>query len=324
MNLMENIAYYRNVYDLITTEAGVIPVRFSRQQLEHYAESPVYKMRSMCPSGIAFELVTDAVWIKMDYEIKGNTRNYCYFDVLIDDIQTTSIEEKNYTQASGSWTYHIPQVSSEQERKITVYLPHNAELIIKCIRLSEGASVHPVQRGERPRLLCLGDSITQGMDARHPYVTYPVAVARHLGWDMLNQGIGGYVFNQDSLDESLSFRPDWITIAYGTNDWGKCDTLLSFQLNCRAYMDNIVRIFPHSRILLFTPLWRHNQDEHKQTGTLQDIRHSMEEIGAAYPSVHVVDGLSLVPHEEHLYVDGVHPSDEGFGHYAQQIIARLD
>ena len=43
----------------------------------------------------------------------------------------------------------------------------------------------------------------------------PVQLARFFEMDLLNQGVGGYIFNARSLDEEISYQPDVVTVAYG-------------------------------------------------------------------------------------------------------------
>src|SRR5690606_37350992 len=97
-------------------------------------------------------------------------------------------------------------------RRVTIYLPHLAELTIQAIRYSDGAVVEPASASPPAgRLLCLGDSITQGMDAKYPSSTYPVLLSRFLGMHVLNHGVGGYLFDKSSLAPKLAYEPDLIT-----------------------------------------------------------------------------------------------------------------
>jgi len=37
----------------------------------------------------------------------------------------------------------------------------------------------------------------------------------------------------------------------------------------------------------------------------------------------VIDGLDLVPHHDDFYVDGLHPTDQGFLHMALHLAQRI-
>ena len=72
------------------------------------------------------------------------------------------------------------------------------------------------------RLLAFGDSITQGVDVVHPSLAYAPTLARLMDADSRNKGIGGEVFFPALLEEKEDLDPDFVTVAYGSNDWSKC------------------------------------------------------------------------------------------------------
>lgn len=140
---------------------------------------------------------------------------------------------------------------------------------------------------------------------------------------LLNQGVGGYIFNADSLDENLPFKPQIVTVAYGTNDWVRYETMAQFRYQCSAYIDAVSRHYSYARIFVMTPIWRKIRNERKPLGTFDELVQTIKEICADHPSIHVIDGESLVAHCGRLFADGTHPTDEGFAHMALNLYKQI-
>ena len=49
-------------------------------------------------------------------------------------------------------------------------------------------------------MICFGDSITQGYTSKFSSLSYVNQVARALNAEVVNQGIGGYYFNEATID----------------------------------------------------------------------------------------------------------------------------
>lgn len=334
MDLTAAAKLIRNHLSVQQTEEGIVPLRFTERQLGVYARQDNYRVRSLCPAGIRIDVVTDSDYVRFHYEIKDACRKWAYFNVFVDEIWVTDIGEEGLETRKAQFHFDIPSQPADSAgngrrpaRRVTIDLPHSAEIVLHSFELSDGASVAPAPEPER-RLLAFGDSITQGMDARHPASTYPALIARQLGMGLLNQGVGGYVFEADSLDPALAamYKPDLITIAYGTNDWGRYETLQQFRLKCADYLAGVASLFEGVPIVVMTPLWRKDRTEPKKLGAFDLIGQTIAELAAAYPAMRVLDGARLIPHLPRLFGDGLHPTDEGFAHIAMNVIhqAELD
>lgn len=75
------------------------------------------------------------------------------------------------------------------------------------------------------KVLWLGDSITQGYGPLRSSCTYVSVANRILNYDIINQGIGGYIYDKNSLMKMEGYEPDKIIVALGTNQYK--DNLLS-------------------------------------------------------------------------------------------------
>ena len=80
----------------------------------------------------------------------------------------------------------------------------------------------PARKNEK--VLWLGDSITQGFGPLRSAQTYVSVANRLLNYDIVNQGIGGYIYDKKSLMKMDGYTPDKIIVALGTNQFG-CETM---------------------------------------------------------------------------------------------------
>jgi lysophospholipase L1-like esterase len=146
--------------------------------------------------------------------------------------------------------------------------------------------------------------------------------------EILDQAIGGEIFDKKILDAALPFDPDLITVAYGTNDWAVQPNQETFLTAAEAFFERIKEIYPDKKIVYISPIWR--GDYQRPYGT-QDTAvglfdTSVKELQALAKenSLFVVDGIPLTPHISDFFADQIlHPNDLGFGFYAENLLREL-
>lgn len=292
--------------------------RFTEKQLrvyEKYGEAT--KIRTGCLAGVFIGIKTSSKTIDVEFRLKGRARNYIGLDLESDGIVIKSVRMKDLLPEISHLKFNLFQFPDQREREIKLYLPVSVEVEL----VSFGPHGEPLEKPGK-KILFLGDSITQGMDCISPVCAYPVVTARILGSDYINQGVGGFVFDAESLDENLSFEPDIITVAYGVNDWGMDLADQQIKKSVCEYLEKLKKIFPQSKIFVITPIWTEREDQKKKAGTLQDVRKIIQD-SARNLKCNVIDGLSLVPHNSFYFVDGVHPNETGHLCYGINLAARL-
>jgi lysophospholipase L1-like esterase len=310
------VQYFRNCLSVHETLDGLVPLRFSQEQFSVYARTELFRQRSLCTAGVTLDIVSNSPSIQLDYSIRSFARDWVYFDIFLDGVFVESIGAAPINAQVGFLRYE-PAVEQGTVHRITIYLPHNAELVINGLSFMEGSFVEPAPRPGR-RILCLGDSITQGMAARHPSSTYPVLLSRTLDAELINQGVGGYVFEKESLEGFPEWIPDIVTIAYGTNDWMQRSSASEFEKKCTDYLVKASRLFASAQIIVITPLHRMDASTARVSGNFASIGETIKRVCSGI-SGHdiggislVVDGSCLVPHQSRFFDDGLHPTDEGF------------
>ncbi len=307
----------KNTLDIDVSD-GVRYKRFTPGQYEEYGKQAFLLLRSNCPAGVCLDLCTDSDYIAVSYQVREKARNWLYFDCYVDGVLCCSAGQVPVGGGAGEMRCDLPNEKGAS-RRVTVYLPHLVELVLTGVGLSDNASVRATSPFEK-NLLCLGDSITQGMSALRPSSAYPVQLARYFGMNLLNQGVGGYFFEQNSLDKGIAYQPDIVTVAYGTNDWTVCKTPGEYREKVRGYFKTLTDVFPEAQIFVITPVWRSDCADMRPIGGFPVVSDILREELRMYPQIGVIDGQTVMPHIPTLFNDGLHPNDEGFMHYALKLI----
>ena len=317
---------------------GVCLKRVTDVQMGHYEGcNDRWPLRARCDAGCVLVFKTDSRVLDVSFSVVMGARQYLGLDVAVDGVVVRSVYVDDFAKPekivmtnnaqgdarvilaeAGRFGIRLFEYAEKKERTVCVYLPQSVALAFTGVEVDEGALVASVERPKR-KLLCLGDSITQGMDAKHPMTAYTTQLARLLDAELLNQGVGGHIFDVDSFDEGLAFDADVVTIAYGTNDWNGNKTVEEIQNNVRAYLEKVTGRYPLADVYVLGPIWRTIGDEIRAGGNLWDFSQVILKTAQEFEGVTCVDGLALVPHQEHVLPDGTHPNDEGFLHYALNV-----
>ena len=326
--------------------------RFTEAQAEVYkraAEIDPDKMhfytKTYATSGVRLAFRTDSRRLRFEFEILpgGSSRTYAGFDLYQDGLMTGHTNVNCTHVKSGCIDFSL----QEGEKTVELCLPWSVVTLLKNVELDDGATVKAASR-ER-KMICFGDSITQGYDAMFPSMSYASRIARLLNADEINKGIGGEIFNPPLAAEPDAIEPDLITVAYGTNDWSKCTRDELFQ-NAKAFYTNLSGLYPNAKIFAITPICLGTAGitgeimKFDVTQTNADIRlsdfpsdiHRRSPGGGAHvdavigeaiqglANVTHVNGWKLTPGVKDFYADQwLHPNDLGFGVYASNLYREL-
>jgi len=144
-----------------------------------------------------------------------------------------------------------------------------------------------------------------------------------LGAEELNKAIGGEAFFPELAKLKDSFEPDYITVAYGTNDWANVEKELIIE-NCKGFYENLSVNYPNIKIFAITPIWRKEMYEEKPGGKFEEIEDIIRNCTKELKNVTVVSGFDFVPQDEKYYADlRLHPNDDGFQLYAENLYNKI-
>ena len=284
---------YFGAYEFNETEDGYLQAfQYSKEQIAYFKKAfDFWYDRCTASTSKTLEFVTEAKEISFDYKIlwKGSEDS---FELAINE-RIIDIRYVHGMDEEGKLSFMLPAGS----KKVTVYLPADATVVIR--NFETDAPVAPAEKGAK--VLWLGDSITQGFGPLRSACTYVSVANRILNYDIINQGIGGYVYDKNSIMEMPGYKPEKIIVALGTNQFG-CETMKDVE----EFYKQLMKVYGDTPVLCVSPLWR--GDVPNSEDTLTRFCENVKKIAGSYKNVKVVDGFELVPHLSEYYLDKLHPN----------------
>ena len=203
--------------------------RFTGEQEMLYKDrSPDYYKKSFATSGIALRFRTDSETLSFSACVAaGSSRRYFAFEVLVNGVRIGILSNFDETAMTGNYTaaelsfgaFSKAFALGTGDKEVKILFPWSVAAVLQELTLDDGATVTPVKAGKK--ILCYGDSITQGYDALYPSSKYMTRCADLLGAEEYNKAIGGEVFWPPMAATWEPFTPDYVWVAYGSNDWRK-------------------------------------------------------------------------------------------------------
>lgn len=302
--------FYFGAYSFEETEDGYLQAfQYTKDQIAYFKGAfDFWYDRCMASTAKTLEFLTEATEISFDYKITwmGSPDS---FEVAVDGLITQIIYVKDIKE-EGRVTFTLP----EGDKEVVVYLPADATVVIKNFEINDEVDI-PFKT---EKVLWLGDSITQGFGPLRSSQTYVSVANRILHYDIINQGIGGYVYDKKSLMKMEGYTPDKIIVALGTNQYGT-ETMTDIE----EYYERLMEIYGNEiPVLCITPLWR--GDNMEGVPTLIKFCEKLKEICRKYTNVQIVDGFTLVPHLPEYYLDNLHPNGLGTEVYGRNLVLAIE
>ncbi len=287
------------------------PYRFSDEQIDLYkVENDVFYKRIINSGGLTLEFKTNAESFGFDYYFPVIC-SWDTIDVYVNGEMTASAEVHDLAEEKGKRKGHVDFTLPEgNNKKVCVYFPCESTMFIKNLVIN--GSYSAVKKDKKPKVLWLGDSITQGYGSHVGSLTYVHVANRILDWDVLNQGIGGYGFFSRILTK-LDYSPDKIIVAFGTND----KLTPYFKQNVETFVKTLTEMYKDVPVLLITPIWRPDM-----TG-IPEAREHITFVAGKYKNVSVVPGDNLVPNAKPFIADVVHPNSIGCEYYGTRLVKAI-
>ena len=300
---------YFGAYSFEETEDGYLQAfQYSKPQMEYFKGAfDFWYERCSATTAKTIEFLTEATKISFDYRIiwKGSEDS---FELMVDGLISEIIYVKDVAD-KGTIEWSLP----EGRKSVVIYLPADATVLLKNFAINAGA--------ERPEKTCkvlwLGDSITQGYGPLRSAETYVSIANRLLGYDIINQGIGGYVYDKKSLMPMEGYHPDKIIVALGTNQYGT-----ESMKDVEEYYETLMSIYGNDiPVLCISPIWRGDHPE--EAAILERFCENVKRIAGSYSNVKVIDGFRLVPHLSEYFLDNLHPNCLGTETYGRNLVLEM-
>ncbi|MBP5265094.1 MAG: SGNH/GDSL hydrolase family protein [Lachnospiraceae bacterium] len=298
--------------------------QYSKAQEDYFKEAfDFWYERCTASTAKTIEFVTEATKVSFDFKLiwMGSPDS---FELAVDgqitkiayvmDFMKEGMPEPDFSKGFPGW--NLPKEGKiewelpEGKKSVVIYLPADATVLLRNFTLNAAAE----RPAKNEKVLWLGDSITQGFGPLRSGQTYVSVANRLLNYDIINQGIGGYIYDKNSLMKMEGYQPDKIIVALGTNQYGD-ETMERVE----EYYETLTGIYGNEiPILCISPIWRGDQPEGYEK--FVDFCENIKKIAGSYKNVTVVDGFTLVPHLKEYYLDNLHPNCLGTETYGRNLV----
>ena len=286
------------------TEDGYLQAfQYTKSQMDYFKNvSEFWYNRCFASSAKTIECTTRATKISFGYKLlwEGSKDTV---ELYVNGVAETIHYVKDMDE-EGTLSFEL----NEGEKQVVIYLPADATILLRDFSID--AEYTPAKKTEK--VLWIGDSITQGYGPLRSAYTYVSVANRLLNYDIVNQGIGGYVYDKNTMVPMDGYKPDKIIIAMGTNQCFS-ETMEAVE----QYYESLKNVYGDTPVLCISPIWR--GDHPDRFDDFVRFCTNVKKIAGQYPNVKVVDGFSLVPHLNEYYMDKLHPNCLGMDLYGRNL-----
>lgn len=211
-----------------------------------------------------------------------------------------------------------------ERHRVRMWLPCLAGCSVGRV-LGDGTFIDPVE--PTPALLVIGDSIAQGFVAGDPALTWPALLAVRLGLGLVNQGVGGQVFQPGSLaGANGALQPEAIVVELGENYRYETCRAESVRRDVRGFLSGLATMWPDVPTWVLTPIW-HSERVYRTNprSCFSELSDIISEEVAAHPQMTLVHGTRLLDADPTLMADGYeHPNANGSSIIAERLALTME
>lgn len=338
--------------------SGIIPRR-----LPHWTRPqvpPFMVAVTTQPSGIRLEFESDTQVVELDVKLARFDRppegvRPAVFDLVIDDddVRATRgeggdrvrIDPADPTQVDiqrgPPCTLRLDQLPPGMKR-LALWLPTNARVELKELRVEAGATVTPPAASTGRRWAHHGSSISHCTEAHSPTRSWPAVASRLAGVELLNLGLGGSCHLDQFVARTLRDEPaDLLSLKAGINVINMNSmTQRTFPVALHGFIDTVREGKPDTPFLIVSPIICPSAEHHpgptypdangvfdvvpgdprirQDALTLTIVREIMADIvarrrAAGDEALHYLDGLDLFGADDVADLpDALHPNGDGY------------
>jgi lysophospholipase L1-like esterase len=296
------------------TDAGLHPWRLPVAERDLFEKSPTNK--ASMPAGIRLTLISDTSSVRLDVVPPpvGSDPPWV-FDLLVDGQLHGRIPP-----AIDAGVIQFDDIPAGEHR-LELYLPSQyVPVILRGLSIDAGASAS-AWKDDRQRIVFYGSSITHCRHAAGPCETWPAIVANRSNLHLTSLGLGGDCHLDPMFARLIRDLPaDAIGLKLGINMMGGSANDRTFRAFAIGLIKTIRDGHPNTPLAVVSPICHPpNEETPNVVGmTLQIMRQRLAEAvdvlqGSGDKNIHYINGLDLMgPDDIHLYIDGIHPSAEGY------------
>ena len=304
----------------------------------------LYRTMATCTSGVRLEFETDSTEVAIEVELDRMPEGTA---AIIADVRRATPDAAELLDGVSADIdgRHVPVMLPDERNLIelsiedgssadtgAMRLPgmgvrHHVRVWLPCLSggtvgrvLGDGTFIEPVPgTGE---LLVVGDSIAQGFCAGDPALTWPALLADRLGLGLVNQGVGGQVFQPGSLaGANGALEPTAIVVELGENYRYETCRAERVRADVRRFLSELAGMWPDTPTWVLTPMW-HSERIYRTSprSCFSDLPDIIAGEVAAYEQMTLVHGMRLLDADPTLMADGYeHPNQNGSSIIAERL-----
>ena len=283
-------------------------------------------------AGVRLSFRTDSQTLYLRTTVKpGSACKFFSFDVFVNGVYTESLENFSHLEIPENTNDLVCELGTYEKtfslgsgtKEVSLYFPWSVTPVLEALALEDGSDLTPSIPAKK--LLVYGDSVSHGYNTLYCSKHYVSQLARALDAQVFNKAIGGTTSFPEMALAKEPFDPDYIVVAYGSNDWDRHYADF-FTQQYRAMLQNIADNYPNAQVFAITPIWRGDEERReRKMGPLSAVEQHIRAIAADFPEVTVITGMDLVPNDHSYYADlDLHPNDSGFAHFFNNLWPQID
>ena len=331
LDLAQMKAITKGVMGLTENNGVFVFRRVSDAQMRIYQPNTGGWRRSQALASVHLDFETDATMLSFTAVNGWNSTGvrYFYFDLWVDDKMLYHDGFTYNENADGSTMmrfgdWHTDLALPAGHKRVRLYLPAICHVELRDVELQDATYLRPVE--SKYRWLAFGDSITEAHSSSMPSMQYTEQVARAVDAEVFNQGTGGEQYKASKIVPGTYPKVDFITVAYGTNDFTHCPNQETFERELTGFYKALHEEFGDTPVLVLLPLWRGHESKGVTfaLGTLQQVRDRIRAEAEKYDANRVVDCAGFIPPVYDFFADkGLHPNALGHTFYAKGLLPEV-
>lgn len=330
LNLRQIKSVTRGVESVERKKGVIIFNRFTKKELNYYNKTE-YKEKSLSTSCVVMEFKTDGDFI--DFKVNavyGTTRTYFAFDIFVDNEFFDCLNNYNEEELKGInykilkfeiGTYSKRVNLKQGEKRIKVIFPWSVKTELVSFEVGNATYITPIKKGKK--VVFYGDSITHGYDTLHPSNAYAMRFSSRFDMEVINKAIGGEVYVPNLLVKEKITMPNYLFVAYGSNDW-KHSSKEKFSNDCIEFYKKLAVKYPNVKTIVITPIYRVDYSLKTAFDSFLEVENIIKEVCSNYNNITVVSGWEFNLHDKSYFVDGLHPKGSAFEIYFNDLISKID
>ena len=295
---------WQNTPELFTGTVAPL-IRMSKELLDFYSYSNVAYLRAECPSAVTMQFKTDTAKLKIAMTFGQFARNIYTTDIFVNNHLTTLDGEGPHELELG-----------RGEKTVVIHFPHLLTLTALEVAVDNDCVVLPIAE-KLPKLVLCGDSIMQGMTCSTPSRALGVITARNLGMELHNLSVGGAVMQPIPAAGAVKLNGAVTIVEFGANDTAQNIAPELFRERTRKVLEILKN--SSGKAFIVTPIPTTAEWESRRELYSNIIREEQQHC----PGVILIEGNDIFPKDDKLFIDGVHPNDQGMEIYAAALTAAI-